>query len=130
MPSDKELHDATEEFKKKGNDAFQKGQLDDAIQAYSQGLVQVDRIVVQPPLLKTTLLSNRAACYLKQGKLEDCHEDCSTCLRLLDDGQNDAKLRSKVLYRRAKALFLKANMPHKKQEDDLHSAAKDLLTLL
>ncbi|KAL3925357.1 MAG: hypothetical protein SGILL_000466 [Bacillariaceae sp.] len=130
MPSDKEFHDITEDFKTKGNEAFQRSQLEDAIQAYSQGLVQVDRIVVQPPLLKATLLSNRAACYLKQGKLEECQEDCSSCLRLLDESQNDAKLRSKVLYRRAKALFLKANMPHKKQEDDLHMAAKDLLTLL
>lgn len=130
MPSDLELQTVAEEFKKKGNEAFQKSQLDEAIQAYSQGLVQVDRIVVQPPLLKVTLLSNRAACYLKQGKLEDCQDDCTKCLELLDANQNDEKFRSKVLYRRAKALFLKANMPHKKEEDDLHMAAKDLLTLL
>ena len=130
MPSDQELQNLTEEFKTKGNDAFQKSELDEAIQAYSQGLVQVDRIVVQPPLLKATLLSNRAACYLKQGKLEDCHDDCTASLALLDEKTNDAKLRSKLLYRRARALFLKANMPHKKQEDDLHMAAKDLLTLL
>lgn len=130
MPSDLELQTATEEFKNKGNEAFQKSQLDAAIQAYSQGIVQVDRIVVQPTLLKATLLSNRAACYLKQGKLEDCQDDCSKCLDLLDANQNDEKVRSKVLYRRAKALFLKANMPHKKGQDDLHMAAKDLLTLL
>ncbi|KAG7364405.1 tetratricopeptide repeat protein [Nitzschia inconspicua] len=130
MPSDFDLQTVAEEFKKKGNEAFQRSQLDDAIQAYSHGLVQVDRIVVQPPFLKATLLSNRAACYLKQGKLEECQDDCSKCLDLLDANQNDEKLRSKVLYRRAKALFLKANMPHKKQEDDLHMAAKDLLTLL
>lgn len=131
MPSDQELRDLTEGFKEKGNEAFQKSHLDDAILAYSQGLVQVDRIVAPPSTsLKATLLSNRAACYLKQGKLTECQEDCTSSLALLEKENDGNDLRSKLLYRRAKALFLKANMPHKKQEDDLNLAAKDLLTLL
>lgn len=129
MPSDQELRDLAEEWKQKGNEAFQKSDLETAIQAYSQGLVQVDRVVATPFLLKAALLSNRAACYLKAAKLQECHEDCSTALALLDK-ENDTKLRGKLLYRRAKSLFLQANMPHKKKEDDLQLAAKDCLSLL
>eukprot|EP00529_Nitzschia_sp_RCC80_P003090 CAMPEP_0113470666 /NCGR_PEP_ID=MMETSP0014_2-20120614/16565_1 /TAXON_ID=2857 /ORGANISM="Nitzschia sp." /LENGTH=1084 /DNA_ID=CAMNT_0000363247 /DNA_START=134 /DNA_END=3385 /DNA_ORIENTATION=+ /assembly_acc=CAM_ASM_000159 len=131
MPSDQELVAAAEEFKQKGNDAFQSSDPDDAIKAYSQGIVQLDRLVIPPATLKATMLSNRAACYLKQAKLLECQEDCTKALELLEQEKNDvSNVRSKLLYRRAKSLFLQANMPHKKQEDDLHNAAKDLLTLL
>lgn len=129
MPSDQELVSAVEEWKKKGNEAFQKSDLDAAIQAYSQGIVQVDRILVIPPILKATLLSNRAACYLKAAKLKECQDDCTNALSMLDR-ENDSKLRGKILYRRAKSLFLQANMPHKKQPEDLQLAAKDCVTLL
>ena len=74
-------------------------------------------------------VSNRAACYLKQANLKECQEDCGSALTLLEK-ENDTKLRGKLLYRRAKALFLQANMPHKRQEDDLQLAAKDLMGLL
>ena len=129
MPSDQELQTIAEEWKTKGNDLFSKSKLEDAIKAYSQGLVQVDRLVVVPVLLKSTLLSNRAACYLKQGTVEECKDDCDSALKLLEK-ENDTKLRGKLLYRRAKALFLRANIPFRKQEDDLQLAAKDLLSLL
>mmetsp|Transcript_118831 Transcript_118831/g.177624 ORF Transcript_118831/g.177624 Transcript_118831/m.177624 type:complete len:1074 (+) Transcript_118831:108-3329(+) len=129
MPSDQELQAVAEEWKSKGNDAFQKSELEAAVQAYSQGLVQVDRLITSPVLLKATLLSNRAACYLKQAKLRECHEDCSAALTLLEK-ENDTKLRGKLLYRRAKALFMRANMPHKREEDDLQLAAKDLMSLI
>lgn len=132
MPSEQELRDVTEGFKQKGNEAFQGSNFDEAILAYSQGLVQVDRIVAASSSviqLKATLLSNRAACYLKQGKLTECTDDCTSALTLLEK-DNEMKLRSKLLYRRAKALFMKANMPHRKEEEDLNLAAKDLLLLL
>ena len=129
MPSDQELQTQAEDWKKKGNEAFQKSELEAAVQAYSQGLVQVDRLVAPSILLKATLLSNRAACYLKQAKLEECIDDCASALTALEN-QNDSALRIKILYKRAKALFLKSNMPHKKTEEDLNLAAKDLLTLL
>lgn len=136
MPSNQELRDAVEDLKLKGNQSFQKSEIGEAVQAYSQALVQVDRITVPSIFLKATLLSNRAACYLKQAKLQECQDDCTSSLVLLDGmGSGDTSdgsrsLRSKVLYRRAKALFLKANMPHKKEEEDLNLAAKDLLLLL
>lgn len=129
MPSDQELQDIVEDWKKKGNEAFGKSDVDKAVQAYSQGLVQVDRIVSTPLLLKATLLSNRAMCYLKQAKLDKCIDDCSSAITILDK-ENDSKLRSKLLYRRGKARFLQANMPHKKTDQDLNNAAKDMLMLL
>jgi len=136
MPSDKQLQDQAEDFKTKGNQAFQKSEIDTAVNEYSQGLVIVDRTVVPLSLLKATMLSNRAACYLKQAKLRECQEDCTSSLTLLDmqgaAAINDdcRSLRSKLLYRRAKAHFLKSNMPHKKEEEDLNIAAKDLMVLL
>ncbi len=129
MPSDQELRDVVEEWKRKGNEAFQKVDLAAAIQAYSQGLVQVDRIVTTPFLLKAALLSNRAACYLKAAKLQECQDDCTSALALLDK-ENDTNLRAKILYRRAKSLFMKANMPHIRNDDDLQLAAKDCMNLL
>jgi len=136
MPSNQELREQVEILKSEGNQWFQKAEIDNAVQAYSQALVQVDRITVSSNSLKATLLSNRAACYLKQGKLSECQDDCTSSLILLDnigvdsEGDTTRSLRCKVLYRRAKALFLKANMPHKKEEEDLNLAAKDLLLLL
>mmetsp|Transcript_47209 Transcript_47209/g.54480 ORF Transcript_47209/g.54480 Transcript_47209/m.54480 type:complete len:1122 (-) Transcript_47209:153-3518(-) len=136
MPSDKQLQDQAEDFKTKGNQAFQRSEIDTAVYEYSQGLVIVDRTVVPLSLLKATILSNRAACYLKKTKLRECQDDCTSSLTLLDmQGatviHDDCRsLRSKLLYRRAKALFLKSNMPHKKEEEDLNIAAKDLMVLL
>jgi hypothetical protein len=129
MPSDQELKDSAEEWKRKGNEAFQQSDVDLAIQAYSQGLVQADRVIATPYLLKAALLSNRAMCYLKAVKLEECQEDCTAALSLLET-ENDTKLRSKILFRRAKSIFLQANMPHRRKEDDLQLAAKDCLSLL
>jgi hypothetical protein len=129
MPSDQELQDIVEDWKRKGNEAFGKSEPESAVQAYSQGLVQVDRIVSTPLLLKAALLSNRAACYLKQAKLQECMDDCTSALTILDK-ENDTKLRAKLMYRRGKACYVRANMPHKKTDDDLNNAAKDMLTLL
>lgn len=129
MPSHEELLSSAEEWKKQGNEDFQKGKFDEAVKAYSQGLVQVDRIVGTPVLLKAALLSNRAACYLKAAKLAECRDDCTAALLQLDK-ENDIKLRSKILYRRAKSRFMLANMPHKKSKEDLQLAAKDCLSLL
>jgi len=136
MPSNQELRDQVESLKSKGNQWFKKSEIGKAVQAYSQALVQIDRITVPSNSLKATVLSNRAACYLKQAMLDECQDDCTSSLALLDsmgvdsEGDTSRSLRSKVLYRRAKALFLKANMPHKKEDDDLNLAAKDLLLLL
>ena len=129
MPTDQELVDQVEDWKKKGNDAFSKNDLNTAISHYSQGIVQFDRLIAPKVLLKATILSNRAFCFLKLGRLGECVEDCDKAMGLLEI-DNDTKLRGKVLYRRAKALYLRANIPFQKKEDDLQLAAKDLLNLI
>ena len=132
MPSEDSLLEQAEDWKRQGNEAFQKNETDDAIKAYSQGLVQVDRLTPPPVSLKTALLSNRAMCYLKVMKLQPCIDDCTSALDLLQEASaEEPKLRSKLLYRRAKSSFLKANMPGVTGVNDLlQGAAKDLLALL
>ena len=138
MPSDEALIQQAEEWKATGNAAFGRGELKEAISAYSQGIVASDRLSSPPPaLLKVTLLSNRAMCSLKILNLPSCIDDCTTALKL---DPADAKLRNKLLYRRAKARFLLANTPaaaeqqqqqqSKTTSDMLQDAAKDLLQLL
>lgn len=132
MPSDDSLLEQAEEWKRKGNEAFQKSEVEEAISAYSQGLVQVDRVTPAPVALKTALLSNRAMCYLKVMNLQPCLDDCTKAIDLLHEtSSEEPKLRSKLLFRRAKASFLKANMPGASGLNDLlQEAAKDLLALL
>jgi protein unc-45 len=134
MPSDESLFEQAEEWRKKGNDAFGKLEIDEAIKAYSQGLVQADRIVPPPVTLKTALLSNRAACHLKAMSLQPCLDDCTSAIDLLQaTSSEEPQLRSKLLFRRAKASFLKANIPLStgtQINDLLQEAAKDLMALL
>lgn len=131
MPTDEALLTQATEWKTKGNDAFAKGESADAIAAYSQGVVLCDRVVStggtsSGDTIKATLLSNRAMCYLKLMQLDKCFEDCTTGLTLSID---DVKLRNKLLFRRAKAGFLRSNMPCP-SADLLPDAAKDLLKIL
>mmetsp|Transcript_1706 Transcript_1706/g.3711 ORF Transcript_1706/g.3711 Transcript_1706/m.3711 type:complete len:1053 (-) Transcript_1706:124-3282(-) len=128
MPTDEALLEQTAEWKVKGNDAFAKGQTDDAVAAYSQGIVLCDRVVapMAADVIKATLLSNRAMCHLKAMRLDRCQEDCTTGLAL---NIQDAKLRNKLLFRRAKAGFLRANLPAA-SADLLPEAAKDLMQIL
>ena len=134
MPSDDTILEQAEDWKRQGNEAFQKGEVEDAIGKYSQGLVQVDRLTPPPASLKTALLSNRAACYLKAMNLQDCLDDCTSAIDVLQlTSAEEPKLRSKLLFRRAKASFLKANTPGQTNgtvNDLLQGAAKDLLALL
>lgn len=136
MPSEDTILEQAEDWKRRGNEAFQKSQSDEAIQAYSQGLVQADRAVPPPVALKTALLSNRAACYLKKMSLQACIDDCTKAIELLQEtSSEEPKLRSKLLFRRAKASFLKVNTPgidlgNSALNDLLQGAAKDLLALL
>ena len=86
------------------------------------------------PNLKAVLLSNRAACWLKSDP-KACVEDCSDALAILKE---DASLRCKLLYRRAKARFLltepgvvpNATPSSTASNATLQDAAKDLLSLL
>lgn len=117
MPSDDTFLQQAEEFKTKGNDSFGKGSYDEAISSYSSGIVACDRMA-ESPSVKATLLSNRAACYLKLSKHELCKNDCTVALK---SSSIDEKLRSKLLYRRAKALAAL---------QDIQEAAKDCMAVL
>jgi hypothetical protein len=132
MPSDESLSQQAEDFKAAGNAAFQKSDIPAAISQYSQGLVACDRLAAPPAALKSSLLSNRAMCYLKGNDFQLCVDDCTTALNLSDF--SDPKLRSKVLYRRAKSRFMLANGPSSASAVDtnaaLQDAAKDLMHLL
>ena len=136
MPSNETLLQQAEEWKTKGNQAFQKGDLKEALSAYSQGVVVCDRVVGDGDTkkvgqVKAALLSNRSMCSLKVLSFQPCIDDCTTGLDL----DPDAKIRVKLLYRRAKARFLMSSL---KQEDSeakerdslIQDAAKDLLQLL
>jgi hypothetical protein len=129
MPSDESLLEQATEWKTKGNEAFGKGEITEAVTAYSQGIVLCDRVVgsTVADVTKATLLSNRAMCYLKIGELDKCVDDCTRGLSL-SIGE-DTKLRNKLLFRRAKASFLRANLPAP-SADLLPEAAKDLLKVL
>lgn len=132
MPSDQEFQQQAEDFKTKGNAAFSDGNLSNAISFYSQGLVSCDRVSNESvKSLKTTLLSNRAMCYLKDlSSLEKCIEDCSSGLEL---NPSDGNVRNKLLFRRAKARFLLYNQATTPGSDDdavLQDMAKDLLQVV
>ena len=126
MLTEQSLVQQAEEWKAKGNECFQKGALQDAISAYSQGVVACDRLTPPPSALKATLLSNRAMCSLKGIRFQPCIDDCTSALAL----DPDVKLRSKLLYRRSKARFLLSNLQSGKNNSLLQDAAKDLLQLL
>ncbi len=64
-------------MKKKGNDAMKKGQLEEAIQFYSQA-------VARDPS-NHVLYSNRCAAYMKQEKFDEALEDASTTTKLKPD---------------------------------------------
>ena len=139
MPTDEALTQKAEEWKAKGNEAFQKGSVDEAIQAYSQGIVACDRVVPSPNDLKATMLSNRAMCHLKAMSFQPCIDDCTTALNL-DTKDDSGKLRAKLFFRRAKASFLLFNVrtatgggsasSSAGNDQLLQDAAKDLLGLL
>lgn len=105
----------------------------EAIQKYSNGIDAYDYFgsdVKEADNLKVTLLSNRAACYLKGRCFEKCAEDCTEALALL---VQDDVIRCKLLYRRAKAWFLSTegdDSLSSKSKTLLQDAAKDLLQLL
>jgi protein unc-45 len=164
MPSDESLLQQAEEWKVRGNKEFSAGKINDAISAYGQGIVECDRRVSSTPTsdrIKITLLSNRAMCLLKIMRLRDCVEDCTTALNIqqqqqqqqkasletqgiVSDDTDNSNLRTKLLYRRAKAYFLWSNLQQdttdivsseasrnkNEANDRIQNAAKDLLSLL
>ena len=94
------------ECKSKGNDVLAAGQVSDAVAAYSSGIALCDRMVVSSKDsegAKAALLGNRAMSHLKQLQFQPCIDDCTSALTM---NSIDAKLRGKLLFRRAKARFL------------------------
>lgn len=122
--SQDELTKQVEGFKSEGNKHFQASNFEDAINSYSRGL-DVCKSGVIDPNLKATILSNRAACYLSAGILHKSVDDCTEAIALVKDDT----IRSKVLYRRAKAWFLLTETPNG-TKPMLQDAAKDLMQLL
>lgn len=82
----------SESIKAKGNDAFKRGQFQEAVEAYTNSMS------VLPPdhKLRIILLNNRASALLKTGEYKQCILDCDNVLRI--DNNN-----SKALLRRANA---------------------------
>jgi len=150
MPTDDAVQKQAEEWKARGNEAFEKGDVDGAVKAYSQGVVACDRLLggggapvpVPVSALKATLLSNRAMCHLRGMKFQPAIDDCTTALDMADsenrgggnpDFSLDAKLRGKLLFRRAKARFLLSNLKGESspEADALRQdAARDLLQVV
>ncbi|GKZ01195.1 hypothetical protein MPSEU_001070900 [Mayamaea pseudoterrestris] len=134
MPSEESVVQQAEEWKTKGNEAFAKACYEEAISAYAQGIVALDRTTGTNTTwsqVKATLLSNRAMCFLKTMQLQECIDDCTTAL----SSNPESKLHGKLLFRRAKASFLLSNVSITQQSGSnnnelLQTAAKDLLTLL
>jgi DnaJ family protein C protein 7 len=62
-----------ESRKKEGNDAFQEGKFDDAINIYTD-VLQIDP---QNDVLNSTIYNNRAAAYMKLKKFKEAKEDAT-----------------------------------------------------
>jgi protein unc-45 len=122
--SQDEVTKQVEDFKSDGNKHFQASNFGQAIASYTKGL-DACKLGIIDPNLKATILSNRAACYLSAGILEKSVDDCTEAIALVKD---DA-IRSKILYRRAKAWFLLTETPNG-TKTMLQDAAKDLMQLL
>lgn len=144
---DDTLYQQAEAAKVQGNAAFAAGECAAAISHYSQGIVWLDRIILSSDAssvsknndaLKCALWSNRAAARLKmEVDLPLVVADCQAALALCTS-KDGAALRSKILYRSAKARFLLANNTpststttnSSSSSQLLQEAAKDILLLL
>ncbi|XP_050547936.1 mitochondrial import receptor subunit TOM70-like isoform X3 [Daktulosphaira vitifoliae] len=90
----KELVEQIEDFKKKGNTEFSKGNYDAAITFYTQALSMCPD---SEKGLLSVVYQNRAAAYSKLNNHENCVSDCSKALELVPTYK-------KALSRRARAL--------------------------
>lgn len=98
---EKDVHETS---KTEANKLFQAGEYSAAIEIYCR--VVQSNVTDQ---LRATVLSNRAACYLKLHENDKCLADCQQCIAVCDrhqqklgDGQL-TKVRSKAVFRRAEA---------------------------
>eukprot|EP00584_Thalassiosira_punctigera_P006574 CAMPEP_0172540380 /NCGR_PEP_ID=MMETSP1067-20121228/11412_1 /TAXON_ID=265564 ORGANISM="Thalassiosira punctigera, Strain Tpunct2005C2" /NCGR_SAMPLE_ID=MMETSP1067 /ASSEMBLY_ACC=CAM_ASM_000444 /LENGTH=1190 /DNA_ID=CAMNT_0013326233 /DNA_START=169 /DNA_END=3741 /DNA_ORIENTATION=+ len=149
-----------EELKSQGNDAFRKGDIQNGIQFYTSALECINDLGAtggghESSTMASTLLSNRAMCYLKAAEsqsqtpndimrqsLRNCIDDCTSALERMDaiTVSSSNTIRGKILYRRSKALVVLATLVQNNdvngdddddtKENNLNRAAKDLLQLL
>lgn len=85
--------ESPKEWKEKGNEAFKKGNLEEALQCYTNAI----KLSKEDNTDKMVYLKNRAAVYLKQGNHKEVIKDCDEALKICP---NDPK----ALYRRCLAL--------------------------
>ncbi|XP_041080349.1 mitochondrial import receptor subunit TOM34-like [Polyodon spathula] len=87
---------AVPELKQSGNECFKNGQYGEAASFYSQAVTLLQKSGYKRTRRSCVLLSNRAVCFLKEGKCTDCVKDCTASLELVP-------FRVKPLLRRAAA---------------------------
>ncbi|XP_059827650.1 sperm-associated antigen 1-like isoform X1 [Hypanus sabinus] len=76
------LPSAVSKLKSEGNELFKTGQFGDAVMKYSKAITELSESGVDCPAEFSILLSNRAACYLKDGNCSECIKDCTRALEL------------------------------------------------
>ncbi|MBN3278384.1 TOM34 protein, partial [Polyodon spathula] len=73
-------------LKQSGNECFKNGQYGEAASFYSQAVTLLQKSGKNSPEELSVLLSNRAACFLKEGNCTDCVKDCTASLELVPFG--------------------------------------------
>lgn len=116
LPLNRPFERGVNAIRKKGNEAFGRKDYDKAVEIYSDAIDLSDSQRVKSPtpgityqypieeLSRVAIYSNRAACYLAQGKYQECLDDCDECLKK-DFYVPMAPPLRKAAYRRAQALW-------------------------
>lgn len=70
------------QYKLDGNELFKQENFDDAIANYTKGIGYLEKELDETAELKSTLYSNRAACYVMMRKYQKAVDDCKQALRI------------------------------------------------
>lgn len=70
------------QYKTDGNELFKQKKFSEAIASYTKGLDYLDKELDETAELKSTLFSNRAACYVMMKKYQNAVDDCKQALRI------------------------------------------------
>ncbi|EGG06575.1 uncharacterized protein MELLADRAFT_63178 [Melampsora larici-populina 98AG31] len=116
LPLNRPFERAVNAIRKKGNEAFVSKDYNKAVELYCDAIDLSDSQRVKSPIpgipyqypiqevSRRAIYSNRAACYLAQGKYQACLDDCDECLTGVFPIPMAPPLR-KAAYRRAQALW-------------------------